>query len=258
MLKFDADTARLLEIAYQGADVTRRRRASFDALRPEPGDRIADIGCGNGLLTLELARAVGDDGQVTGVDPSADMRALAEERCAAFPNVAVVEGSAGSLPFEDGTVAKAVSLQVFEYLADIPAALAEARRVLRPDGRLVIGDMHWDTLAWHSDDAPRMKRMAEAWDRHLAERCVPVVLPGMLGDAGFILDAVEPVTFCDTMLKPDGLPNMMLHLMQSYAVENGLVGEQDAGEWAEEQRALARAGRFFFSLTHFVVTARRA
>ena len=258
MLKFDADTARLLEIAYQGADVTRRRRASFDALRPEPGDQIADIGCGNGLLTLELARAVGDGGQVTGVDPSADMRALAQERCAAFPNVAIVDGSAERLPFDDGTVGKAVSLQVFEYLTNIPAALAEARRVLRSGGSLVIGDMHWDTLAWHSDDADRMKRMAEVWDRHLAERRVPALLRSTLIDAGFLVDAVEPVTFCDTTLKPDGLANMMLHLMQSYAVQNELVGEQDAREWTEEQRALARSGRFFFSLTHFVVTARRA
>ena len=171
MLRFDADTARLLEIAYQGADVTRRRRASLEGLRPEPKDHIADIGCGNGLLPLELARAVGDGGQVTGIDPSADMRALAEERYAAFPNVAVVDGSAGSLPFGDGAVDKAVSLQVFEYLADIPAALAEARRVLRPDGRVVIGAMHWDTLAWHGDDAARMKRMPDAALDIIIEQC---------------------------------------------------------------------------------------
>ncbi|WP_082643624.1 methyltransferase domain-containing protein [Ruegeria denitrificans] len=73
MLKFDAETTRLLEIAYQGAELTRRRQASFDALRPAPGETILDVGCGNGMLTAELARAVGSDGYVIGIDPSADM-----------------------------------------------------------------------------------------------------------------------------------------------------------------------------------------
>ena len=55
MLQFDEQTTRLLELVYQGADITRRRQASFDVLQPVAGDRIADIGCGNGLLTQELS-----------------------------------------------------------------------------------------------------------------------------------------------------------------------------------------------------------
>ena len=46
MLQFDEETARLLEIAYQGADVTRRRRMAFDALHLAAGDVVVDIGCG--------------------------------------------------------------------------------------------------------------------------------------------------------------------------------------------------------------------
>ncbi len=184
MLKFDADTARLLENAYQGDDITRRRRANFDALGPAPGDRIADIGCGNGLLTLELARAVGDAGAVVGVDPSAEMRALAEQRCAAFPAARILDGDAAALPLDDAAVDKAVSVQVFEYLDDIPAALAEARRILKPGGRLVIGDIHWDALAWASDDRARMNRILSAYDGHFAERRVPEILPSLLDAAG--------------------------------------------------------------------------
>ena len=70
MLKFDAETTKILDDAYQGADITRRRQASFDALTPIPGETIIDIGCGNGLLTGELARAVGPKGRVIGIDPS--------------------------------------------------------------------------------------------------------------------------------------------------------------------------------------------
>jgi len=258
MLAFDSHTARLLEIAYQGADVTRRRRVSFDALHPVPGDFIADIGCGNGLLTLELARAVGDRGRVSGIDPSSDMRHLASKRCAEFSSVELLDGRADGLPLDSGSIDKAVSIQVFEYLDDLRAAAAEAFRVLKPGGRLVVGDMHWDTLAWFSDNPERMRRMIEAWDRHLAQRAVPALLPEVLEKAGFSVDRVEPVTFCDTALKPDGLANMMIHLMEPYAVKNNLLEALEARAWAEEQVGLAKSGRFFFSLTHFVITARKA
>lgn len=82
MLQFDEDTARILEDAYKGADITRRRRASFDALAPAPGEHLLDLGCGNGLLTLDLSRAVGDTGHVLGLDPSPDMLDLARARAA--------------------------------------------------------------------------------------------------------------------------------------------------------------------------------
>lgn len=69
MLKFDDATTRLLEIAYQGGDVSRRRRMAFDALHLCDGESVIDIGCGNGLLTQEIARAVGATGQAIGIEP---------------------------------------------------------------------------------------------------------------------------------------------------------------------------------------------
>jgi len=257
MLKFNAQTAKLLENAYQGADFSRRRRASFDALGPRPGETVADIGCGNGMLTLELARTLGETGRVIGIDPSEDMRSAAETRCDGWSNVEFHDGTATQMPLEDGTADRAVSLQVFEYLDDLPGAVAEAGRILKPGGRLVVGDMHWDTITWFSDDPARMQKMIEAWDGHLVERCIPAVLPPLLRDGGFAVDNIVPVPFSATALHPDGLANMMIHLMEPYAVNKTLVPADDARAWAEEQEQLSKAGRFFFSITHFVIAARR-
>ena len=257
MLVFDAATRRILEEAYRGSDVVRRRRAGFDALGAQPGDHVLDIGCGNGLLCLELARAVGERGSVTGIDTSCDMLDAAREHCADSPRVRLIEAGAESIPVADGTLDRAVSLQVFEYLPDIAGALREIARTLRPGGRLVIGDMHFDSWIWFSDDPGRMSRMMAAWDDHLAERCVPALLPALLRDTGFDVDAVHPVTFCDTVLRCDGIANMLLILIETYVKENGLVPDDEATAWATEQRQLAEQGRFFFSLTHFVVTARK-
>ena len=257
MLRFDEETTRLLDIVYQGADITRRRQASFDALRPAAGETIVDIGCGNGLLTLELARAVGSGGKVIGVDPSRDMLGPAKERCRTFDCVEILTGTANSLPIETGTMDKAVSVQVFEYLDDIPGAIAEASRVLKPGGRLVIGDIHLDSLVWFSDEKDRMDRMIASWDQHFTQRDVPAILPSIARDAGFIVEGVAPLTTCDHELKPDGLATMMMQLMARYAVDNSYVPAEEAAAWLAEQKTLAAQGRFFYALTHFVVSARK-
>lgn len=257
MLQFDETTAALLEDAYQGSDFAMRRRANFDALGARRGETVLDLGCGNGLLTLDLSRAVGPQGQAIGIDPSAAMLDAARARCAGRGNTRLIEAGAQALPLDDASLDRAVSLQVFEYFNDCAGPLAELHRCLRPGGRLVLGDMHFGTLAWFSDDPGRMDRMRRAWDRHVADPALPARLPAHLHDAGFRGVEMAPLTFCDTVLRPDGLARMMIHLMTAYAVQNGHVERPEAEAWAAEQGDLARAGRFFFALTHFVCTATR-
>lgn len=258
MLQFDAETTRLLDIAYEGAELTRRRQASFDALKPGPGDTILDVGCGNGLLTAELARAVGSRGKVIGVDPSVDMLAAANERCASYDNVDFVEGVADTIPVADATADKAVSVQTFEYIEDVSGAVDDVLRCLKPGGRLVISDLHFGTFVWASDDPERMSKMIASWDHHFVSGTLPERLPSLLKAKGHEIEAVVPFTMTDHELKPDGLAIMMMHLMKSYAVSNGHVEDAVAHAWFEEQQSLAKEGRFFFSLTQFVVAARKA
>jgi SAM-dependent methyltransferase len=257
VLKFDAETARTLDDGYQGFDVVRRRLANLSALAPQPGDTVADIGAGTGLLALDLARAVGESGTVIAIDPSPEMRAAAAARCSDRPNVRIVDGAADRLPLEAGSVNRAISLQVFEYLTDIPAALAEVHRILRPEGRLVIGDIHWDSHVWHADDHERMARILRLWDRHLVERRVPALLPPLLRDAGFAVEAVTPELCHDSVFRADGLARLMTHLIGAYCRQSGLAEADEVEDWIGEQHRMAERGRFFFAITHYVVTARK-
>ena len=258
MLNFDATTTKLLEVAYQGGDVSRRRRMAFDALHLSEGDVVADIGCGNGLLTEEIARSVGTSGKVIGIDPSADMRALASSRCAVFQTVQIKDGLADSLPLQDCEVDKVAAVQVLEYLADIPAAIGEAHRVLKKGGRFVAIDTGCKTLDWFSHDEDRMRRVLDAWDHHYNEPRVAALWPRLTREAGFVAVEVEPFTFTDTTLRPDGIAFMLLHLMSRYAAENGHMNEAETKAWFEEQIELAKQGRFFFSLTYYRMSAIKA
>ncbi len=258
MIKFDARVAAVLEDAYQGTDIVKRRMLNLDVLAPKAGEIVADLGCGPGFMTLELSRAVGHEGKVYGIDPAPDMRKAAIERCSGRDNVSIENGTVLELPFSEGSIDKAVSVQVFEYVDDIPSALQEVHRVLRPDGRLVIGDMHWDTLTWHSEVPDRMDQIIKAWDAHFVERRVPALLPHLMRENGFEVETVTPLTFIDTSFKPDGMARMLFYMAQQFVLNNKLLEPAEVEAWAAEQLALAEQGRFFFSFTHIVVSGRRA
>lgn len=258
MLKFDAETTRILDNAYQGADITRRRQASFDALVPNPGETILDIGCGNGLLTAELARAVGAEGRVIAIDPSEDMRSAGEKRCRDYGCVEFMDGLATALPLGEAVADKAVSVQVFEYVDDLEAAIADAMRCLKPGGRLVVSDLHFGSFIWFSDKPDRMAKLKASWDQHFVAGDVPARLPGIIRNQGHAVEDVVPLTLTDHVLKPDGIAIMMMHLMKQYAIENKHVEQDMAEAWFDEQISLARDGRFFFSITQFVISAIKA
>ena len=100
-----------------------------------PGEAVADIGCGPGTAARRAARL---GAQVIGVDPAPVMlrlaRLLTPRRAAA---VRYLQGSAEALPLPDSSVSVAWSIACVHHWADLDAGLREARRVLKPGGRLV-------------------------------------------------------------------------------------------------------------------------
>jgi ubiquinone/menaquinone biosynthesis C-methylase UbiE/DNA-binding transcriptional ArsR family regulator len=99
---------------------------------------VGDLGCGTGHVAASLAPFVA---QVIAVDRSADMLQAARRRLRDLPNVEVRRGDLEALPIQDAELDAATLLLVLHHLPDPVAALAEAARVLRPGGRLLISDM---------------------------------------------------------------------------------------------------------------------
>lgn len=99
---------------------------------------VGDLGCGTGQVTAALAPFVG---RVIAVDRSGEMLQAARRRLRSLQNVEVRRGDLEALPVADGELDAATLLLVLHHVPDPAAALAEAARVLKPGGRLLIADM---------------------------------------------------------------------------------------------------------------------
>jgi SAM-dependent methyltransferase len=106
------------------------------------GEAVLDIGCGAGVDTIFAAMMVGPTGTVTGIDLVPEMLAQARENAQRrdLRNVTFVETSAEKMPFADADFDVVISNGVFNLIPDKIRALAEALRVLKPSGSLMIAD----------------------------------------------------------------------------------------------------------------------
>ena len=157
--------------------------------------------------------------------------------------------------FPDQHFDVAVCTQVYEYVEDIAAALAEARRVLRSGGRLLVLDTDWDSIVWHSGDRGRMNRVLAAWNEHLAGPYLPRRLPRLLRAA--VLEPTESaiIPILNVGADLETLSAGMIGLVAGYVPGHGGVSEADVTAWKEN---LADLGDdYFFSLNRYLFVAWR-
>ena len=104
----------------------------------DPAWTIGDLGCGTGETSAAIAPFVA---RTIAVDRSGEMLQAARRRLRDLPNVDVRRGELASLPIDDRQLDAAIMILVLHHAPDPAAALAEAARVLKPGGRLVVCDM---------------------------------------------------------------------------------------------------------------------
>jgi SAM-dependent methyltransferase len=256
-LEFDESLSTRLEAAYAKRDLRRRRALVHEALGARRGDRVLDVGCGPGFYVHETLERVGPEGTVLGVDSSPQMLALAARRCAGHENAGFREGDATAVPVEDESFDRALCVQVLEYVADVPAALAELRRVLRPGGRVLIWDVDWATVSWHSADPDRMERAMRAWDAHLSEPSLPRTLAARMRAAGFEDVAVEGHAFATADVNEETYAGALLGVIADYVADRPELTAEEAAAWSAEQRELVERGESYFACIQFCFTGTR-
>ena len=111
----------------------RWRRFLVSRIEAGPEDRVIDVACGTGAVTLELQRY---GCHVVGVDQSGEMLAVARSR--ADDDVELVQALAEALPFEDASFDALTFTYLLRYVDDPPATMRELARVVRPGGRIAM------------------------------------------------------------------------------------------------------------------------
>jgi demethylmenaquinone methyltransferase/2-methoxy-6-polyprenyl-1,4-benzoquinol methylase len=141
------------------------RRRAADLAELAPGDRALDVACGTGDLALELARRVGPDGEVVGIDFSSRMLELARRKAR---SIRFEEGNALALPFADGEFDAATVGFGARNFSSLERGLREMARVVRPGGRVVVLEitepqhppLSWFFGVWFDRAVPALGRLA--------------------------------------------------------------------------------------------------
>lgn len=251
-LQFDAAVTSSLEALYQTRDAAGRRAAVLDALQLRSGEHVLDIGTGPGFLAAQMAESVGPSGGIHCIDMSEPMLDMARKRCAGQPWVIFESGSATDLAFGDNTFDAAISVQVYEYIADVTKALSEMYRVIRPGGRAALVSTDWDAIAWHASDSSRMSRVLGAFAEHCAHTALPRTLGSRLRRAGFIVQEQRIIPQFNFIYNPDTYSYQIARLISAFVPgRRGITGEETHA-WAEDLRQTGERGEYFFSLNQYL------
>jgi ubiquinone/menaquinone biosynthesis C-methylase UbiE len=124
--------------------ITRSRLRA--ALAPVPGETVLEVGPGTGYYTLAVARWLAPEGALHVLDVQPDMLAHTVRRARehGIGTVVPAQGDARRLPYADATFDAAYLVAVLGEIPDQDAALRELRRVLKPRGRLIVGELLGD------------------------------------------------------------------------------------------------------------------
>jgi ubiquinone/menaquinone biosynthesis C-methylase UbiE len=205
--------------AAMGNDMTR---AIVAAAQVRSGMRVLDIACGTGEPAISLAAVLVGDGDVVGVDISPAPLKIAGERAIqrGLSNVTFQQADAHELPFPNNSFDCITSRLGIMFFSDLPRALSEMRRVLKPSGRAIL-------LVWGPMDQPYFQTTIGAILRMLPEASVPEsgrkmfalgnkgVLTQVLRQAGFSEVKEELVTVPWTWM---GTPKEVWEYFQDVAV----------------------------------------
>lgn len=220
------------------------------------GIEVLEVGCGAGDDVRAMARRVGGDGRVIGIDASEQIVAEAARRSRGreLP-VEFRVGDALALDLPDACVDRCKAERLLMHVDGEPAtAVAEMARVLRPGGRLVVFDFDWDALVIDGAEHELTRRIVRSYCDAVRNGRVGRALPRLLRDAGLVDVTVAP----HAVEMPYDFFGWILSGHLDAALAAGHFTPEELIAWWDELDAAHARERFFSALLGFVVSGTKA
>lgn len=235
-------------------DIKSVKQVMISQLELWHGLSVLDVGCGTGDDARDLARLVGEEGRVVGVDFSGAMVAEAKKRHATsgLP-VEFVEGNAQNLQFAEASFDRCRTERMLMHLDDPEQALAEMVRVVRPGGRIVVFDFDWDMVFTDSPYKEMTRKIVHTFSDGLKHGWIGRSLPRLCQAAGLVEVTCVPhavrlyYVFAHRLF--DG------HLAKAQAA--GVLSANELRGWWEHLEKAEIAGQFHLGILGFVVGGRK-
>ncbi len=217
--------------------------------------RVLEVGCGNGAATKLIMQHIGP-AQLVGIDPSSVFIDMARETFAGEPRVSFALGDAVTTGQAEASFDLVIAHTVYSHLPDPEGALAEARRVLKPGGQLVIFDGDFATITVAMFDGDPLQAAVGAVLRNMMH--APYImrrLPALVTAAGFSVQSVDPHGYVQTTT-----PDYLLTLLSrgtNAAARVGEIGQEMVDGFAQEARRQVANGTFYGAILFLSLAARK-
>ena len=245
-IDFDSNLGKLQRLMAESIAGTTRRNAILNELQIRAGDTIIDVGCGAGHLLTHLAKAVGINGTIYGLDPSESQIEQARKRCSDFVNIKYIKRNADESQLKTNSCHFVTSTQALEYIADVEPALDEITRILKSEGRFVNVSILWDHLKFYGADDRLNRKIHEAFRAHCSHQMLPMELPGKLERRGFKNIYDRSLAFVITRRDRNSPARYSEAVMANFALTQG-VSAEEVSDWKSQLEKAEQQGRFGFA-----------
>lgn len=233
-------------------------------LDAHPGERIVDLGCGTGSALEMIAERL--DVGIVGFDSSGAVLRTAARALGALPHARLLLAQADlthPIPLAEASVDRALCHNVLECLADPAELVADAHRILRPGGRLVLSHSDFDTMLFASEDLELTRRLVRSYcdtqqdwmdavDGTIGRRLVEIV-----GRSPLRVDDVQARANLSLRFQPGELGYAYAHNLAGSLRATGTVDPAELDGWLAGLRRLGARGAFLFSVNDYAVVATR-